>query len=137
MRNRKTRGAPARPGVAETIRDYILNAMRGGATPEVARAFAMLTDETGQNIFRYTGSVIRGDIRGRPAIDDSAALLRIASVPPADRREAVGKVARQIVGPGTTPAEAKAAERRLRRKRKKRNGQKGSTRRPHPLRPEP
>ena len=78
----------------------------------------MLGEFNGQNEFRHAASVIGGRKLGRTAIDDSAALQRIAAFPSDRRREAVGAVARQIGGDNA--AKVDAIIRRLHRKLRKR-----------------
>jgi hypothetical protein len=79
-------------------------------------------DRTGQNTPRHAGRILRGAARpGRKRIDDNAALRRIASFPPWQRREAVGKVARFEAGRDASDKEVETIAQRLRRKLREEN----------------
>ncbi len=104
-----------RSRTADGIHSALLATWRAGGNSAVAADLEEFARLTGQNTFRHFAAVIRGRSRGgRPVIDDSEALMRIAADP--SRRDAIGKVAPKIAGPKTSVA---SVERRLRRKRQK------------------
>jgi hypothetical protein len=79
-------------------------------------ALDLLAESRGQNKFRHAASVLRGTELRRSAIDDREALRRIAAFSPAQRRGAVGIVARRVAGPGAAKKQVAAIAHRLRRK---------------------
>jgi hypothetical protein len=87
---------PRRLAAAEGIYRAVLEAKRDVGDAALCDALAMLAADSGENRFRFAASVVRGTKLGRHAIDDKAALRRIAAYPADRRREAVGIVARQI-----------------------------------------
>jgi len=102
---------------AERLYHNIAEALRTDGEPALAEALRLLGEHNGQNKFRNAASIIGGNKLGRAAIDDSKPLRRIASFPPARRRDAVGMVAREMVLAGEgNGAKVDAIERRLRRK---------------------
>jgi hypothetical protein len=105
-----------RQAAAEAIYNGLLNAQRDDGDGALCDALDKLAEGTGQNKFRHAASVLRGTVLGRSAIDDVAALRRITAYPAAQRREAVGIVARQIAGSDATEKQIDAIAHRLRRK---------------------
>src|SRR3954447_11856059 len=79
---------------AEAILDAIVQGLRDDGDVALCEALDMLGQRTGQNKFQHAANVVRGTRLGRHAIDDRAALWRIA------RGEAVSKVAGQVARPG-------------------------------------
>jgi hypothetical protein len=94
----------------------LLNSQRDDGDVALCEALDLLAEGTGQNCFRHAASVIRGRALGRHAIDDKAALRRIAAYPADRRREAVGIEARQIAGADASDKQVDAIAHRLRRK---------------------
>jgi hypothetical protein len=92
----------------------MLQTLRDGGDAALVEALNRLGEGTGQNKFRHAGAIIGGIRLGRRAIDDGAALRRIAEFPAARRREAVGIVAGQMAK--ASGKNADSIERRLHRK---------------------
>jgi hypothetical protein len=101
---------------AERIYAALIEAQRDAGDVGLAAALEKLAEGTGQNKFRHAASILRGKVLGRSAIDDKAALRRVAAFPPTRRREAVGIVALQVAGVGASEARVEAIAQRLRRK---------------------
>src|SRR5947209_2097276 len=100
---------------AHGIYQALLAAQRDDGDAALVEALDLLAEDTGQNKFRHAAGVIRGTKLGRHAIDDDWAVRRIATFPAAQRREAVGIVARQVAGPDATDKQVDADAHRLRR----------------------
>jgi hypothetical protein len=64
---------------AEEIYRVMLEAQRDAGDRALCEALDKLAEGTGQNKFRHAAAVVRGTKLGRHAIDDKAALRRIAS----------------------------------------------------------
>ena len=109
--------------LAGELHDAILAMLRQDrdATPEFAAALHLLADRTGQNRFRHAASILGGGLAHRPAIDDRAALRRIAGFPASRQRDACAIVARDLAGEGASKSEVVAIAQRLRKKRKQIN----------------
>lgn len=105
--------------LAGDILDALLEARRTHGDAALIEALSLLTERSGENKYRHAASIVRGTVLGRTAIDDGAALRRIAAFPSERRREAVGVVAKQVAGAGATENRIEAIARRLRRKLKK------------------
>jgi hypothetical protein len=102
--------------LAAELYDAMLRTQRDGGDAALVEAMNLLGQGTGQNKFRHAGAVIGGIKLGRRAIDDRAALRRIAAFPACRRREAVGIVARQVAGANAGDERVEAIAQRLRRK---------------------
>ncbi len=102
--------------LAAELYDAMLRTQRDGGDAALVEALNLLGRGTGQNKFRHAGAVIGGIRLGRRAIDDKAALRRIAAFPAARRREAVSAMARRIAGADASDRRIDAIARRLRRK---------------------
>jgi hypothetical protein len=101
---------------AEAILDAMLQALRDDGDRALCDALDMLAQRTRQNKFRNAASIVRGTKLGRTAIDDRAALRRIAGFAPALHHEAVGIVAQDIAGSGASKTRVDTIAHRLRRK---------------------
>src|SRR4051812_3440890 len=102
--------------IAERLYDAFLAAQREAGDDALVRALDLLAVRTGQNTIRHAAAIIRGKAVGRKAIDDRAALRRIATYAPSRRREAVSVVARQVAGNKGDEKRVASIARRLRRK---------------------
>jgi hypothetical protein len=100
--------------LASALYDTMLRTLLDGGDAALVEALNRLGEGTGQNKFRHAGAVIGGIRLGRRAIDDRAALRRIAEYPPARRHEAVGVVAGKLAK--ASGENVHSIERRLRRK---------------------
>ena len=105
-----------RNSAAEAVLAVFLDAQRQGGEVALCEALDLLAQGTGENRFRFAANVIRGTKLGRHAIDDRAALRRIAAFPASRRREAVSIVARQEAGADGSDERVEAIAQRLRRK---------------------
>ena len=119
---------------AEAILRTVLEAQRDGGDAVLCEALDLLAQGTGENRFRFAASVIRGAKLGRNAIDDLAALRRIAAFPTARRRAAASIVARQIAGAEASNTRVNTIANRLRKKlRENKNGGNAPPRCAHPI----
>jgi hypothetical protein len=99
---------------AEALHAAVLEARRVGGDAAICDALHMLAAASGLNKFNSAAAIVSGRRLGRPAIDDAAALRRIAAFPPDRRREAVGVVAAMMAKASGKKVET--IERRLRLK---------------------
>jgi hypothetical protein len=101
---------------AETLRDAILDARRIAGDGAVCDALDQLGASAGQSRYRRAAAAIRGLAPGRSAIDDDRSLRRISAFPPAQRRDAVSVVARDVAGIEASSKQVHAIASRLRGK---------------------
>lgn len=100
--------------LAQDIYATLLDAQRVAGDAPLCEALDMLAAGSGKNKFQHAANVVRGASAGRPTIDDTEALLRIASFPPERRSGAVAIVAKEVAR--ATQQQVRSVERRLRRK---------------------
>src|SRR5438876_7326646 len=81
---------------AERIYRAVLEGRRDAGDAALCDALNLLAGDNGENKFRNAAAIVGGKRLGRAAIDDTAALRRVAAFPPARQREAVGVVAGQM-----------------------------------------
>lgn len=103
--------------LASDILNALLKARRTHGDAALIEALDLLTERSGENKYRHAAAIVRGTVLGRTAIDDQAALRRIAAFPAERRRDAVGVVAGQIAE--STGEKIESVARRLRRKLEK------------------
>jgi hypothetical protein len=101
---------------AEAIYYAIVDGIDAGGDQALADALELLGSRKGNQFDHAAAAIRRGRLSGRPTVDDSCALRRIADFPAHRKHQAVGIVAGDLAGPGATPREIHAIERRLRRK---------------------
>ena len=126
--SRSRRIAPPTDAARSTTAEAIYAAIVAAGDDALAEALERRAEQTGQNVLRYAGQVIRGKRLGRPLIDDRKALQRIMAWPAARRSAAAGIVARAATGPGASNRQVKTTAQRYRRKLRKISAQKGIVR---------
>ena len=102
---------------AEGLYGAIIEARRDAGDGALCDALDMLAGSgAGQSRYRYAATAIRGLAPGRSAIDDDRSLRRISAFPPAQRRDAVSVVARDVAGIEASSKQVHAIASRLRGK---------------------
>ena len=106
----------ARRRAAEGLYGAMIEARRAAGDGAICDALEMAGSGAGQSRYRYAATAIRGLAPGRSAIDDDRSLRRISAFPPAQRRDAVSVVARDVAGIEASSKQVHAIASRLRGK---------------------